>query len=209
MAYARGEHQVLSEVHAPTVEQEDCRRGLRERERLVKKRTAHTNRIKGLLKTQGIMNFNPRSTDALARPDALVTGDSRPLSPCLKREIAREIKNHQLSWWFLIWKQLPVLCLEASRKSRQPVLGWLTRWGEKTLKGYWRHPTVGLPAIVQEEPVAEVARGDRETLAPELERVTQLGLQKLEQIRESRPTVVTVTCCERKPLRQGLPSMRS
>jgi hypothetical protein len=27
------------------------------------------------------------------------------------------------------------------------------RWGEKTLKGYWRHPTVGLPAIVQEEPV--------------------------------------------------------
>ena len=73
------------------------------------------------------------------------------------------------------------------------MLGWLTRWGEKTLKGYWRHPTVGLPAIVQEEPVAEVARVDRETLAPELERVTQLGLQKLEQIRESRPTVVTVT----------------
>jgi len=58
-------------------------------------------------------------------------------------------------------------------------LGWhgprLTRWGKKTLKGYWRYPTVGLPAIVREEPVAE-------TLAPELERVTLLGLQKLEQI---------------------------
>ena len=65
-------------------------------------------------------------------------------------------------------------------------LGWrgprLMRWGKKTLKGYWRHPTVGLPAIVQEEPVAEVARAERETLAPELERVTRLGLQKLEQI---------------------------
>ena len=65
-------------------------------------------------------------------------------------------------------------------------LGWhgprLMRWGKKTLKGYWRHPTVGLPAIVPEEPVAEVATAERETLAPELERVTWLGLQKLEQI---------------------------
>jgi hypothetical protein len=56
------------------------------------------------------------------------------------------------------------------------------RWGKRTLKGYWRHPTVGLPAIVPEEPVGEVATAERETLAPELERVTWLGLQKLEQI---------------------------
>ena len=56
------------------------------------------------------------------------------------------------------------------------------RWGKKTLKDYWRYPTVGLPVIVQEAPVVEVATTDRETLAPELERVTRLGLQKLEQI---------------------------
>jgi hypothetical protein len=65
-------------------------------------------------------------------------------------------------------------------------LGWRgprpMRWGKKTLKGYWRYPTAGLPVIVQEEPVVEVATTDRETLAPELERVTRLGLQKLEQI---------------------------
>ena len=65
-------------------------------------------------------------------------------------------------------------------------LGWrgprLMRWDEKTLKGYWRHPTVGLPAIVREEPAAEVAMAERETLAPELERVTGLALQKLDQI---------------------------
>jgi hypothetical protein len=65
-------------------------------------------------------------------------------------------------------------------------LGWrgprLMRWGKQTLKGYWRYPTVGLPAIVREEPVAEVATTERESLAPELERVTRLGLQKLEQI---------------------------
>jgi hypothetical protein len=58
----------------------------------------------------------------------------------------------------------------------------LMRWGRKTLKGYWRHP-VALPAIVREEPAAEVAPVERgDSLAPELERVTWLGLQKLEQI---------------------------
>ena len=75
-------------------------------------------------------------------------------------------------------------CRRLRRVMRE--LGWhgprLMRWGKKTLKGYWRYPTVSLPAIVPEEPVAEVATAERETLAPELERVTWLGLQKLEQI---------------------------
>jgi hypothetical protein len=65
-------------------------------------------------------------------------------------------------------------------------LGWsgprLMRWGRKTLKGYWRHPTVGLP-VVQEEPVAEVATAERgDSLAPELEAVTRLALEKMRQI---------------------------
>jgi hypothetical protein len=75
-------------------------------------------------------------------------------------------------------------CRRLRRVMRE--LGWrgprLMRWGKQTLRGFWRHPTVGLPAIVREEPVAEVATAERETLAPELERVTWLGLQKLEQI---------------------------
>ena len=93
MAWARGEHQVLSEVRVPTAEQEDARRGFRERQRLVKERTAHGSRIKGLLKTQGIMAFDPRAADAVARLDALVTGDGRPLGPALKREITRELER--------------------------------------------------------------------------------------------------------------------
>ena len=74
---------------------------------------------------------------------------------------------------------------QACRRLRRVMreLGWrgprLMRWGRKTLKGYWRHPTVGLPVIVREEPVVVA---EQETLAPELERVTWLGLQKLEQI---------------------------
>ena len=76
---------------------------------------------------------------------------------------------------------------QACRRLRRVMreLGWqgprLMRWGRKTLKGYWRYPTVGLPAIVREGPAAEVT-AERKTLAPELERVTWLGLQKLEQI---------------------------
>ena len=93
MAWARGEQQVLSEVRVPTVAQDDARRGLRERQRLVKERTAHGNRIKGLLKTQGIMDFDPRAADAAARLDGIVTGDGRPLGPCLKREIVRELER--------------------------------------------------------------------------------------------------------------------
>jgi hypothetical protein len=56
------------------------------------------------------------------------------------------------------------------------------RWDGRTLKGYWRHPTVGLPAIVQEGALAEVETVEGETLAPQLEAVTRLGLQKLQQI---------------------------
>jgi transposase len=78
------QRQVLREVRVPTVEQDDARRGLRERQRLVKERTG--NRIKGLLKTQGT-----RAADATARLDAIVTGDGRPLAPCLNREIVREL----------------------------------------------------------------------------------------------------------------------
>jgi transposase len=96
MAWARGEQQVLSEVHVPTATQDDVRRGLRERQRLVQERTAHGNRIKGLLKTQGIMDFDPRAAGAMTRLDALVTGDGRPLGPCLRREIVRELDRLKL-----------------------------------------------------------------------------------------------------------------
>jgi hypothetical protein len=63
-------------------------------------------------------------------------------------------------------------------------MAWATAdaLGQENAQIYWRHPTVGLPAIAPEEPVAELPMVDRETLAPELERVTRLGLQKLDQI---------------------------
>ncbi len=48
IAWRRGERHVCSMVVIPSVEEEDLRRSHRERDRLVRERTAHINRIKGL-----------------------------------------------------------------------------------------------------------------------------------------------------------------
>jgi transposase len=90
LAHLRGEPQACSVVHVPSVENEDCRRGTRERERLLKERTAHTNRIKGLLHAQGIRDAMPRKPGFIGSLASLRTGDERPLPPRLKEEIERE-----------------------------------------------------------------------------------------------------------------------
>ncbi len=96
MAYNRGEDQVLRAVHVPSVEQEDERRLMRERQRLVQERTAHSNRIRGLLMTQGIVGFDARGRGAERRLEELVTGDGHPLGPRLREEIRREIVRVRL-----------------------------------------------------------------------------------------------------------------
>ena len=52
--YHGGERKALSIVHVPSVTEEDDRRLHRERERLLKERTQHNNRLLGLLVAQGI-----------------------------------------------------------------------------------------------------------------------------------------------------------
>ncbi len=96
MAYNRGEDQVLRAVHVPSVEQEDERRLMRERQRLVQERTAHSNRIRGLLMTQGIVGFDARGRHAERQLEELVTGDGRPLGSRLRDEVRREIVRVQL-----------------------------------------------------------------------------------------------------------------
>jgi transposase len=59
LAHLRGEPRVCSIVHVPTVEEEDRKRRTRERDRLIKECTAHSNRIKGLLHGQGIRDVHP------------------------------------------------------------------------------------------------------------------------------------------------------
>ncbi len=91
IAWCRGECHVCSIVVIPNIEEEDVRRSHRERDRLVRKRTAHINRIKGLLFGQGIRGFNVKLRYKNLKPAELVTGDGRPLPERLGREITREI----------------------------------------------------------------------------------------------------------------------
>jgi transposase len=91
MAWARGERRVCSMVHPPTPEAEDRRRLSRERAALRTERIRHTNRIKGLLASQGITGFEPLRPEHRARLDGLRTGDGRPLPPRLKDEIRRQL----------------------------------------------------------------------------------------------------------------------
>ena len=66
MAYLRGEPRVVRIVRVPAPEQEDARRDTRERDRLTREQTAHTNRIKALLRLHGFAVGHPRRRDWLA-----------------------------------------------------------------------------------------------------------------------------------------------
>src|SRR5918994_688141 len=76
-----------------TPAQEDARRRSRERARLVVERGQHTSRIKGLLMTQGIRDFEPTRRDWQARVEGPRTPDGQPLAPCLRTELLRECRR--------------------------------------------------------------------------------------------------------------------
>jgi len=85
-----GERRVCSVVRPPSVEQEDTRRPWRERERLVKERTMHVNRIKGLLHGQGVRDLQPRARGFVEQLEGARSGDGHALAPHLVSEIERE-----------------------------------------------------------------------------------------------------------------------
>ena len=85
-----GEPRVCSVVRPPSPEQEDARRLSRERERLIGERTAHGNRIKGLLHGQGVRDVEPRRKDFGEQLARARTGDGRALPARLVAEIERE-----------------------------------------------------------------------------------------------------------------------
>jgi len=96
MAWMRGEPRVCSMVRVPTIEEEDRRRIGRERKALVKERTVHVNRIKGLLFTVGIRDYVPNRRDRRERLEELRTGDGKPLPRHLKAQLSRELDRLEL-----------------------------------------------------------------------------------------------------------------
>ncbi|MEZ2133173.1 MULTISPECIES: IS110 family transposase [unclassified Sinorhizobium] len=96
MAWKRGEPRVCSMVRVPTPEEEDRRRLGRERKALVAERVLHVNRVKGLLFSQGIRDYEPLRRDRRARLEELRTGDGRALSNHIKAQIGRELDRLEL-----------------------------------------------------------------------------------------------------------------
>src|ERR1700724_2232903 len=96
IAIDRGERHVCAVVWVPTVEEEDARRSHRERQRLVRERTGHINRIKGLLFAQGIRGIEPKRRRTRIDFGKLTTAEGRPLAERLRRELEREYQRLEL-----------------------------------------------------------------------------------------------------------------
>ena len=90
IATDRGERHVCAIVRVPSIEEEDARRSHRERQRLVRERTGHINRIKGLLFAQGIRDIKPKLRRSRIDFAALETAEGHPLPDRLRRELERE-----------------------------------------------------------------------------------------------------------------------
>ena len=89
-AHLRGEPRVVRIVRVPSVEQEDARRASRERDRLITEQTAHTNRIKALLRLWGMAVGNPRRRDWLDWLQRQRDWQGQKLPPQLLAEVKRE-----------------------------------------------------------------------------------------------------------------------
>ena len=116
LAWRRGEPRVCAMARPPSPEEEDRRRTSRERGTLLKERVRHTNRIKGLLATQGVYDFAPLGKDRRAGLEALRTGDGRPLPERLKAELRRELERLELV-------QRQIAEVEAERDAAEPAAG--------------------------------------------------------------------------------------
>jgi transposase len=129
MAYLRGEPRVARMVHVPTPEQEDARRATRERHRLVKEQTAHTNRIKGLLRLHGFAVGNPRRRDWLTGLAKQRDWQGQAVPPRILTEI-----EHEHARLMLVRKQLDALAQEPAAADPTPAAAEMTRRSEQLLR---------------------------------------------------------------------------
>ncbi len=86
-AWDGGDRDAMSPVRIPTVEEEDAKRLLRRRERLVKERLRLANSIAALLRLHGVSIGDPAGKGFRARLDGLETAYGTELQPRLLAEI--------------------------------------------------------------------------------------------------------------------------
>ncbi len=97
IAWLRRDKEVCRMAHPPSPAEEDARRTHRERQRLLKERIGHVNRIKGLLATQGIYGYQPLHRDRRQAFAELTTASGEPLPTRLKQELERELTRLELT----------------------------------------------------------------------------------------------------------------
>jgi transposase len=116
MAWWRGDQAACHMVQVPSIEREDARRTHRERQRLIAERVQHVNRVKGLLASQGIYDFQPLRQNRWQGLSELRTGDGHELPSRLRRELEREFKRLEL-----VLEQIAVVEAERDAAVTEPV----------------------------------------------------------------------------------------
>jgi transposase len=106
--YYYGEHKVWSVVRVPSPEEEDRRQLHRELKSLKREKTRTTNRIKGLLATQGIRLTRLDLSDP--QLNAIRLWDGKPLLEGMKSRLKRE-------WEHVVFLKKRIRELEAKRRS--------------------------------------------------------------------------------------------
>ena len=128
MAYLRGEPQVVRIVRAPTAEQEDARRASRERDRLVKEQTAHTSRIKALLRLLGMAVGNPRRRNWLSWLATQRDWQGQAVPPQMLSEI-----QHEHARLMLVRERLDALAKTPAQADRTPAAAQMSERSELLL----------------------------------------------------------------------------
>jgi transposase len=129
MAYLRGEPRVVRIVQVPAAEQEDARRASRERGRLIKEQTAHTNRIKALLRLLGMAVGNPRRRDWLSWLAAQRDWQGQAVPPRMLSEI-----KHEHARLMLVRERLEALAQASAQVDPAPAVVQLTERSKLLLR---------------------------------------------------------------------------
>lgn len=129
MAYLRGEPRVVRIVRVPAAEQEDARRASRERGRLIKEQTAHSNRIKALLRLLGMAVGNPRRRDWLSWLAAQRDWQGQAVPPRMLSEI-----RHEHARLMLVRERLDALAQAKAQADPAPAVAQMTERSELLLR---------------------------------------------------------------------------
>ncbi len=96
LGWLRGEPKHCSMVSVPSVEEEDAKRPIRERDALVAEATRLVNRMTSLLALHGVRGFNVKLKGAPAKLDAVRTAEGEPLPPNTLAELGSAMQRRQM-----------------------------------------------------------------------------------------------------------------